>query len=134
VPPVMSVMLVSSAGDRRRVGYTFALGLRSGDGTSRGWVRCRLGRGSLLFGLRFLGPGRESLVLEQGSLELRGGSLKLVRRRSCSALSVVTWRERSSISYRSSVLLGSKPRLASADWGATSEMPSAQRAVASKLH
>jgi hypothetical protein len=46
--------------------------------------------GDLLFGRRFLGLGWGSLVLEQGSL-------KLVRWRSCLALSAATWRERSSI-------------------------------------
>jgi hypothetical protein len=60
--------------------------------------------GDLLFGRLFLGLGLESLVLEQGSLELRGGSLKLVRRRSCLALNAATWREMSSISWRSAVL------------------------------
>jgi hypothetical protein len=62
--------------------------------------------GDLLFGRRFLGPRWESLVLEQGTLELRGGPLKLVRRRSCSALSAATWRERPLISCRSAVMLG----------------------------
>jgi hypothetical protein len=59
------------------------------------------------------GGGRGSLALERGSLELREGSfelrewsLKLVRRRTCSVLSAATWRERSSISCRSVVLLG----------------------------
>jgi hypothetical protein len=47
VPPVVSAPLVSSAGSRRRARYTFALGLRSGDDTSTGWMRCRLGRGIL---------------------------------------------------------------------------------------
>jgi hypothetical protein len=43
VPPVVSAALVPSAGGRRRARYTFALGLRSSDGTSRGWVWCHLG-------------------------------------------------------------------------------------------
>jgi hypothetical protein len=47
VPPVISAALVSSAGGRRRARYTFALGPRSGDGTSRGWVLCRLLAGSV---------------------------------------------------------------------------------------
>jgi hypothetical protein len=62
-----------------------------------------------------------------------GVSLKLIRRRSCSVLSAANWRERSSIFCRS-VLLGGGPTLAGAGWGATSEMRSAQRAAASKLH
>jgi hypothetical protein len=53
--------------------------------------------GDLLLGRQFLELGRGSLVLGQGSLEL-------VWRRSCSALSAATWRERSSIPYRSALL------------------------------
>jgi hypothetical protein len=83
--------------------------------------------GDLLFGRRFLGTGSGYLVLVQGSLEL-------VRRWCCLALSAATWRERSSISCRSVVLLGVGPTLASGGWDATSEMRSAQRAAASKLH
>jgi hypothetical protein len=41
-----------------------------------------------------------------GSLLLEQGSLKLLRRWSCSALSAASWRERSSISCRSAVLFG----------------------------
>jgi hypothetical protein len=54
-------------------------------------------------------------------------------RRSCSVLSASTWQERSSISCRSAVL-GGGLTLASASWGATSQMRSAQRAAASELH
>jgi hypothetical protein len=111
----------------------------------RRWYQQRVGavsprEGDLLFRRRFLGAGRGSLALERGSLELRegsfelrGGSLKMVRRRACSVLSAATWRERLSISCRS-VMLGGGPTLASAGWDAISEMRSAQRAAASKLH
>jgi hypothetical protein len=64
-------------------------------------------------------PGRRFLELERG--------------RACSALNDPTWRERSSIRYRSAVLSGGGTTLARADWCAASETRSAQRAAASKL-
>jgi hypothetical protein len=128
------VCCVSIPADGRSwVAYTSALLPRSGDGTSRGCVRCHLGRGYAACSA-IPGAGAGYLVLEQGSLELMGGSLKLVRRRSCWVLSAATWRERSSISCRSVVFLGGGPTLTNVGWGATSEMPSAQRGAASKPH
>jgi hypothetical protein len=43
----MPATLVSPAGGRRRAWYTFAPGLRSGNGTSKGWDRCCPLRGSV---------------------------------------------------------------------------------------
>jgi hypothetical protein len=73
----MCAALVSSAGFMRRARYTFALGPRSGDGTNRGWVRCRHRRGICCFsaipgaGARISGagrrvPGAEGRVPEAG--------------------------------------------------------------------
>jgi hypothetical protein len=80
------------AGGRRSAGFTCSRAPK------RRWYQQRVGAVSL--------RGRGSRVLEQGSMELRGKSLKLVRGRSCSALSAATWRERSWVSCRRAVLLG----------------------------
>jgi hypothetical protein len=123
VPPVMSAALVSSPGGGSWAEHTFVPGLRSGDGISRGWVRCRLVRGDLFLERRFLEAMRQEhgfLERRLGSLELRRGFLGLARRRSCSVLSAATWQERSSIPCRGAVLSEFGPTLTSAGWDATS--------------
>jgi hypothetical protein len=53
---MMSAALVFFAGGRSSAGYNFGLGFRSGNGTNRGWVWCRLGRVSAV-GAAILGAG-----------------------------------------------------------------------------
>jgi hypothetical protein len=70
----------------------------------------------------YLLPSQQFLEPEQGSLELEQGFLEVVQRLSCSALSSATWREGSSIPYRSAVLLEGGPMPASAGWDMTLEI------------
>jgi hypothetical protein len=130
------------AGGRCSVVHTSALHLRNGSGTSGGGGGCcvvLVGGSAVLVavsGGRVEFSGANVKILGTG-VEVSGAegwSVKLCRRCSRSALSDATCRMRSSISSLNEALLGVGEMLATAGWGATSEMQSSQRAAMSKLH
>jgi hypothetical protein len=133
MPPVMSAASVSllmvgagwhtllrSGPEAAMVPAEGGCGVGSGGGSAVWSAIPGAGAGISGAGTRI--PGAEGRIPEAGAEVVQLG------------LSAATWRERSSISCRSVVLLGGGPTLASAGWGATSKMRSSQRAAASKLH
>jgi hypothetical protein len=88
--PLMSAALVFPAGGRRRAEYTLAPGLHSGDGISREWMRCHLGRGSATqaavpeSGTRVCGAGVRAGPLSTEFCHLAGEVLVMLQK--CSAV------------------------------------------------